>query len=70
MSDPPKTGLPKTLESGLFEILWVKNRITESFPQVSFLDLGQSEVAALKFFSAPPGAGSNRTQNCNKNSLA
>jgi hypothetical protein len=33
-----------------------QNRLSKAF----LLDLGQSAVAALKFFSAPPVAGSNR----------
>jgi len=58
---PPETGLPKTLESGFVEIIMGHasyHRIV--FPKVSLIYLGQSAVAALKFFSAPPLVGSNR----------
>jgi hypothetical protein len=58
---PPQTGLPKTLESGLIEIPMGHTSYRRIvFPKVSYIYLGKSEVAALKFFSAPPVAGSNR----------
>lgn len=38
------------------------------FPKVSFLDLSQSEVIALKLFPTLPVTGANRTQSCYQHS--
>jgi len=57
----PQTGLPKTLESGFVEIIIGHSSYRRIiFPKVPLIHLGKSAVAALKFFSIPPMAGSNR----------
>jgi len=60
---PSQTGRPKTLEMRLYCDSYGSCSISQNrLPKSSLLDLGQSEVAALKFFSILPVAGPNRAQ--------
>ena len=56
---PPQTGLLKTLESGFIDSYGSCTVSQNHLSKASLLDLGQSAVAALKFFSAASVAGSN-----------